>query len=168
MDFLGILEVAIGIVLVYLVLSLVCTAAMEALDGNLLRIRPGVLNDLVERLVGYSIARQVFDSEEVRVLAKSSDTKPSYIPTEVFAHSILEIAAGEDWRKLANTPTVLREKLVAYGETTEEQAREDSGQKDSEEDVEENAAAKGDKWCFSIDAETQRPVDDGIQLFCAL
>ncbi|UCD70018.1 MAG: lipase family protein [Betaproteobacteria bacterium] len=112
MDMLGVLEVAIGMVLVYLILSLICTSLVEAVVGAL-KLRPNILKESVQRLVGNDLAADVYKDPEVTALFGPNDRLPSYMPTDVFARSILNIASSNEWRKSGGLPTVLRDRFVA-------------------------------------------------------
>ena len=78
------MEVAIGIVLVYLILSLVCTSLVEAVV-SWKKLRPKVLEQLIQKLVGKDIAKDVYNDPDVAALSGPTGSKPSYIPTDVFA-----------------------------------------------------------------------------------
>lgn len=151
MDVLAILEVAIGIVMVYLILSLVCTSLTETFIGK--SIRRQVLRQAVSKLLGDDLTNQLYETPEVaalrgptseapakpdtttatdegagkgrlrrwwdglaekRAVNKAREADPSYIPTDVFARSVLDLVTAREWKKSGGLPSVLREQLVAF------------------------------------------------------
>ncbi len=114
MDILGVLETAIGIVLVYLVLSLVCTAALEVLVG-LTGYKPRILRQLITKLVGAELTQAIYQTDEIETLTGPKRQDPSYIPSDVFAKSLMQVVTGGEWARLSNTPTVLRDRLLNFG-----------------------------------------------------
>ncbi len=141
MDVLAILEVAIGIVTVYLILSLVCTSLTETFIGK--SIRRQVLRQSITNLVGEDLTKQLYESPEVEALravpklkpppaGESAEEKeareakeekkrqqgdPSYIPTDVFARGVLDLITEGEWRRSGGLPSVLRDKLVEVSGT---------------------------------------------------
>jgi len=113
MDVLIILEVAIGIILVYLILSLVCTSLVEALIGTT-GLKSKTLQKAIVRLLGdEKLAKSIYADPEIVALHGPKEQLPSYIPTDVFARCILNVATNNEWRKSGSLPTVMREKFVA-------------------------------------------------------
>ncbi len=113
MDMLALLEVAIGIVLVYLILSLVCTSLVQAwLSWG--KTKPKILRQSIEKVIGKELANSVYKNAEVEALKGPTGRDPSYIPTDVFARSVLDIATQEEWRKSGGLPSVLRDKFVEF------------------------------------------------------
>jgi hypothetical protein len=101
-----ILDVAIGLILTYLVLSLVCTAINEGLAGVLSR-RARYLLEGLQNLLGKSLTRDLLNHpllrgmtrERTRAKEKTVDPMgslqkpPSYIPARVFALALMDTAA---------------------------------------------------------------------------
>ncbi len=112
MDSLAVLEVAIGIILVYLVLSLVCTALMEAVIAWR-QLKGRNLRKAIVRMLGSdSLADEIYAHPDVAVLCGPTGRPPSYIPSDVFADSVLDIATNSEWRRSGGLPSVLRQKCV--------------------------------------------------------
>ena len=112
MDMLAIIEVTTGIVLIYLILSLVCTSMLEAVIGKFGFKRENLEKAVVQLLDDETLAKKVYDQPEIKALCGPSAVKPSYIPTDVFARSILNVATNGEWRKSGGLPTVMRDRFV--------------------------------------------------------
>lgn len=98
----AILDTAIGLVFVFLLLSLIATAVQEALQVWL-RSRSKHLEAGIRRLLndgaGTSLADALYQHPLIRGLYNASDPKdrPSYIPTRNFALALLDmVARGTD------------------------------------------------------------------------
>ncbi len=89
----AILDVAIGLVLVYLTLGLVCTAISELINQRL-GLRSSTLQDALLRLLeGESTRAAFFAHPLISPLREANDTYPSYVPSELFARAVLDLAA---------------------------------------------------------------------------
>jgi hypothetical protein len=91
------LEVAIGLVFIYLLLSLMCSAAGEYIEAKLNNrakyLRQGVILLLNEsRGGGIDLAQQLYDHGLVRPLYRGPDKLPSYIPSRTFALALWNMA----------------------------------------------------------------------------
>lgn len=88
------LDVAIGLVLVYLLLSLFATSIGETVS-QVLRLRERNLERAVTRLLGDSaeLAKDFYESPRIRSLWNRS-RKPSYLAPEAFAEVVIELVAG--------------------------------------------------------------------------
>jgi hypothetical protein len=91
------LEVAIGLVFVYLLLSLMCSAAGEYIEAKLNNrakyLRQGIILLLNEsRGGGIDLAQQLYDHGLVRPLYRGPDKLPSYIPSQTFALALWNMA----------------------------------------------------------------------------
>ncbi|MGI8430754.1 MAG: hypothetical protein ACR2MW_00470 [Chthoniobacterales bacterium] len=95
----GILDVAIGIVFVYLLVSLMVTAVSE-LFAALLKYRGRVLWRGLQHLLpvanGQSLAKQVYDHPLIAGLSRAN--RPSYIPSRTFALALLDVVSGSTRR----------------------------------------------------------------------
>lgn len=98
------LDVAIGLILVYLILSLACTALREAFE-MLLKNRAGFLHQgIVELLHDPALTKDLYEHPLINSLyhspyadAKKHGELPSYIPSRSFALAVLDMAArGRD------------------------------------------------------------------------
>jgi hypothetical protein len=101
-----ILDVAIGLILTYLVLSLVCAAINEGLSGFTSR-RARFLLEGVENLLGKAFTRDLLNHSLLRGMTRartrarkmtvdptgSMQKPPSYIPSRVFALALMDTAA---------------------------------------------------------------------------
>jgi hypothetical protein len=99
------LDVAFGLILVYLLLSLICTAANETLS-SLLALRAKTLKEGIANLLGSDQARQDFydhplvaglirhNARSVFGRRKTKARYPSYIPGHVFALAITDKVVG--------------------------------------------------------------------------
>ena len=87
------LEVAIALVFTYLTLALVLTAITEAIN-QWLSLRSKTLQAALLRLLDDKDTRDDFFKHPlIRSLRESDDNHPSYIPSEMFARTVLEMAA---------------------------------------------------------------------------
>src|SRR5690349_8674347 len=88
-------DIAIGLVFVYLVLSLVVTAAQEVLE-TIIKLRGAHLAKGIAKLLGAARAREFFASAPVAALSPdrwfgAGTRKPSYIPARTFATVVLDM-----------------------------------------------------------------------------
>jgi hypothetical protein len=88
-------DIAIGLVFVYLVLSLVVTAAQEVLE-TIIKLRGAHLAKGIAKLLGAARAREFFASAPVAALSPDrwfggGTRKPSYIPARTFATVVLDM-----------------------------------------------------------------------------
>jgi hypothetical protein len=98
------LDVAIGLILVYLILSLACTALRELFEA-FLKNRAGFLHQgIVELLHDPALTKDLYEHPLINslyhspyVTAKEKGDLPSYIPSRSFALAVLDMAArGRD------------------------------------------------------------------------
>lgn len=96
----AILDVVLGLVLVYLVLALLATKVQEWLDGNLLRGRVSTLHQLMLEACGQSedLKKQVMANPLIFALYRGSEAEkntvtrssgPSSVPADLFARALL-------------------------------------------------------------------------------
>jgi hypothetical protein len=97
---LTILNVAIGIVFVYLLFSLIVSAANEVLQSALARRQKYLWDGIYELLqdrISESRSGSIVPSKQfcncplIQALSKGAKGMPSYIPTELFATTILDL-----------------------------------------------------------------------------
>ena len=95
----GILDVAIGIVFVYLLVSLMVSAFSE-LFSALLRYRGRILWQALHHLLpvanGQSLAQQIYDHPLIGGLSRAN--RPSYIPSRTFSLALLDVVSGSTGR----------------------------------------------------------------------
>jgi hypothetical protein len=89
-----ILEVAIGMVFIYLLLSLIITAATE-LIASYMNWRADNLRKGLQRLLDPTLAQELYNHPLIKNLAKSN-RGPSYIPSETFALALIDVIANLD------------------------------------------------------------------------
>lgn len=89
-----VLEVMIGLALVYLLLSLVCSTIQEALAAWL-NWRGAMLRDAIGRLMAESqaLVTQLYDHALIRALGREG-RDPSYIPNRAFADAVMSLLSG--------------------------------------------------------------------------
>ena len=99
------LDVVFGLVFTYLVLSLICTAANEAIAG-LFAMRARFLERGIQNLLadpgGTGLAQEFYDHPLMRSLTRRTGRltrreglrKPSYIPSRVFSLVLLDLLGG--------------------------------------------------------------------------
>jgi hypothetical protein len=95
---LTLLDVAIGMVLIYSLLSLICSTINEGLSSYL-SLRAATLKAGLENLLGTDLATQVYDHHLVQGLVQQDlffkwRRKPSYIPTRTFVLTVLDTLNG--------------------------------------------------------------------------
>jgi hypothetical protein len=97
----NVLDVAIGVALIYLLLSLVSSSIREMIAG-FFKTRAKLLKEGIDELLG-DLAKAFYEHPQISVLyrgtyekAKSAKDLPSYIPARNFALAVLDIArAGQ-------------------------------------------------------------------------
>ncbi len=87
-----ILDVAIGLVFVYLLLSLIVTAGTE-LIASWLNWRADNLRKGLQRLLNPTLAQELYDHPLIKNLSKSGRW-PSYIPAGTFALALVDVIAN--------------------------------------------------------------------------
>ena len=95
-----VVEVAIGLIFVYILLSLLCSAINELL-AQIFHLRSKTLEKGIERLLTDQSIRDAFYSHPlVQSLGSkkpgAGKGKPSYIPSRVFATALLDTLAPDD------------------------------------------------------------------------
>ena len=89
------LDIALGLILVYLILSLICTATNELIAG-LFKLRARNLVQALQNLLrdskGTDLAGEFFTHPLVKSLYKEG-SRPSYIPPPTFALALLDLVA---------------------------------------------------------------------------
>lgn len=112
----AIVDVVLGLVLIYAVLALLVTKVQELLDGNLVRGRVSTLHDLVKESVGQSedLKEKVLANPLIFALYRGNAAKggmlrnsgPTAIPPELFARALLiELNGGKHPSEEFATPS---------------------------------------------------------------
>ena len=91
------IDIALGIILFYVILSLVASAVQEWI-ASLLGLRSKNLNAGIKRLIGDQYARKVYDHPLIKNLAKENKL-PSYIAPETLSTVLLELIAKDNASK---------------------------------------------------------------------
>src|SRR5438132_6933264 len=113
-----ILDVAIGMIFVFLLLSSICSALNEIIEAKL-KNRAKNLELGIRNLLGNDkLANDFFDHALIGGLFKD-DKKPSYIPSRTFALALMNLVAPTAWDTDKKNP------LTAFRETVS-QLRDDS------------------------------------------
>src|SRR4051812_38581118 len=91
---LTLLDVAIGMVLIYSLLSLICSTINEGVS-SFFALRAATLKTGLDNLLGSDLAKQVYDHHLVQGLVQPDIVlkwkgKPSYIPTRTFVLTLLD------------------------------------------------------------------------------
>ena len=89
-----ILEVVIGMVFIYLLLSLIVTAASE-LIASYMNWRADNLRKGLQRLLDPTLAQELYNHPLINNLSKSK-RGPSYIPSDTFALALIDVIANLD------------------------------------------------------------------------
>jgi hypothetical protein len=84
------LDVFIGLVSVFLILSLIVSALGEGVSA-LTNLKGEVLSRLIERLLGEEEVAAFFNHSEIRRLQVRDTRKPSYVPDILFAEVLLDL-----------------------------------------------------------------------------
>src|SRR5437667_1659053 len=84
-----IIDVAIGIIFIYLTLSLVITATNEFISSVLARRQKTLLLG-IRNLLGDNLADKLYDHPLIRSL-RNDGKRPSYIPSRSFALALLDL-----------------------------------------------------------------------------
>ena len=109
----AILDVAIGLVSIFLFLSLIGTAINEWISG-ILSMRAKSLEDGIRNLLndpeGNGLTQTFYHHPLIRSLTKGRE-KPSYIPSRVFALTLMDILAPADPEKGSTTIDQLRKSV---------------------------------------------------------
>jgi hypothetical protein len=112
----AIIEVAIGIIFLYMLLSLVCSSLNELLS-QVFKLRAKNLEKGIQQiLTDKSIRDKFYNHPLVKSLGKkplgNEQVKPSYIPSRTFALAVLDTVVSAKERTNINTVADLREKVV--------------------------------------------------------
>lgn len=89
----NVLDVAIGLVLMYTLLSLICSTINEGVS-SLLALRASTLKGALDNLLGDDFAQKVFNHQLVKGLVQKNrlpwKRRPSYIPSRTFVLTVLD------------------------------------------------------------------------------
>ena len=83
------LDVVIGMVIVFLAVSLICSSINE-LISSALSLRANTLKDALDSLLGSDLARTVLDHSAIPAAPKGGPKSPAYIEPALFASALLD------------------------------------------------------------------------------
>src|SRR5437667_9282685 len=91
----GIIDVAVGLVFVYVILSFIVTAVQEVIE-TFIKLRAAHLAKGIEKLLGSVKTKEFFAHPFIKGLSPNKWTgagtrKPSYIPSRMFATTVLDL-----------------------------------------------------------------------------
>lgn len=89
-----IVDVAIGLIFFYVVLSLICSAVQE-LVASVLGLRAGNLEKGIHNLLGDEYANKVYKHPLIKHLARHGK-KPSYVRPSIFAAALLDVVGRRE------------------------------------------------------------------------
>lgn len=111
MDFLGILELVIGLVFIYFLLGLVCTVVREILD-NLLNYRAKNLESWLRDTFEDGLSSKLLKHKLLDGLT-SKNRRASYFPTRVFINALLDEINSEKGEAVPYNIDSIKEKIKA-------------------------------------------------------
>lgn len=88
-----IIDVALGVMFLYLILALVCSAVQEWIS-TLAGLRSKNLKTGIQTLVGDALAQKVYDHPMIKNLAKPGQL-PSYLDAKLFSTVVLEVLSED-------------------------------------------------------------------------
>ncbi len=105
----NILEVAIGLVFVYFLLSLLCSTINEQVIARFFALRAKTLEEGLNNMLpgpqGSDLVNKLYKHPLIKGLsqnaASNNPRKPSYIPADTFAHALMDVVHGHG---AENTP----------------------------------------------------------------
>jgi hypothetical protein len=108
----SIIDIAIGMVFIYLLLSLICSAANELIERYSRKRGTDLENGLKEMLRSDDLVKMVYEHPLVYSLyskpyVPGAKTLPSYIPARNFALALMDIAAPESIKGAAGASSTL-------------------------------------------------------------
>src|SRR5207245_4507172 len=95
-----VIDIAVGLVFTYLLLSLIVTAVQEVIE-SVIKLRAAHLAKGVEKLLGSEKATEFFDKPLIKAASPdkwrgAGTRKPSYIEAQSFSTAVLDIIARAD------------------------------------------------------------------------
>jgi hypothetical protein len=108
----NVLEVAIGVVFVYMLLSLLCSTINEQVIARVFALRANTLEDGINNmLANQGLVKQLYDHPLIKGLSQNAASgkprKPSYIPADIFAAAVMDMDVAQAYKNnpsAANTP----------------------------------------------------------------
>ncbi|MCK4785687.1 MAG: hypothetical protein KAV87_18170 [Desulfobacteraceae bacterium] len=147
----SIIEVTIGLIFVYLMLSLVCSSLNEII-AHIFRLRAATLKKGIERLLtDQNIREEFFAHPLIKSLGVEDSTvekvKVSYIPSRSFATALIDIVASNDPAcDDAKDPVKLRAAIKSLESQSEDLSKALRAIFNSADDKLEQARENVEKW----------------------
>jgi len=95
-----VLDIGIGLVLIYFLLSLICSTVNEGIS-NFCGLRAASLKEGLDNLLGSDLAEKIYDHHLVKGLVQKDaltwKRRPSYIPTRTFVMAALNSLNGQNF-----------------------------------------------------------------------
>ena len=103
----NVLEVAIGLVFVYLLLSLLCSTINEQVIARFFALRAKTLEEGITNMLansqGKELVNQLYENPLIKGLSQNAASgkprKPSYIPADTFAVALMNTKIVQDYKK---------------------------------------------------------------------
>jgi hypothetical protein len=130
-----ILDVAIGLVFVYMLLSLLCSTINEQVITRILSLRATTLEAGIKNMLADpkgDLTKQIYENPLIKGLSQNAlsekPRKPSYIPSDIFAQAVMALDVVQKYK---NTPAMQNSPMPnalasliqkANGDTTKELA----------------------------------------------
>ncbi len=109
-----ILEVAIGLVFIYLFFSVICSAVAESIS-SFLKMRAKNLEDGIRSILndsgGDGLTKQFYEHPLIKGLTRDG-RKPSYIPSNIFTLALMDIIAPSEPEKGSKTINDIRNAVI--------------------------------------------------------
>ena len=120
----SIIEVAVGLIFIYILLSLVCSSLNEII-AHVTKLRAMTLKKGIERLlIDEGIRKEFFNHPLIKSLGEKDSTvkqvKISYIPSRSFAIALLDIVASKSSGCDAKDPAKLRKAIEGLNKQNED------------------------------------------------
>ena len=109
-----ILDVAIGLVFVYMLLSLLCSTINEQVITRILSLRAKTLETGIKNMLNdpkRELTMKIYENPLIKGLSQNAASgkarKPSYIPSDIFAHAVMAldvVQANKNTPDIQNSP----------------------------------------------------------------
>src|SRR5947209_6889585 len=108
----NVLEVATGVIFVYVLLSLLCSTINEQVIARFFALRAKTLHDgITNMLVNPQLVQQLYDHPLIKGLSQNAASdkprKPSYIPADIFARAVVDVVQKNAGAANSNVPETL-------------------------------------------------------------
>src|SRR6266705_5025993 len=91
-----IIDAALGLILVFSLFSLLCSAINEWVAGHVLRLRAKTLEDAIKRMLADdAMATDFFGLPLIKSLTQKDEGRPAYLSSGTFVNGILTLVKSE-------------------------------------------------------------------------